>query len=438
MSLEELFEDAESRELGQSTELGRNKGREIDQIPLCGPCVEEVSRESTEDDCLIPMALRRVDRYDGGLSRRRWEEATSQSTHEGYAHATPSRARPHSKRQNGTFVDSTGSRGQHILRTPSPIYVSMHDPVGEPAFRRSATKPIPRWMQYLPSKRSEESDSIERPSSVLDHHFSPPDSSVAESDLESGVTQSPSPPQVPAHMAPVRSVRSAIPRENKEKSTSTEEIAIPKRAISSQRASSDVSDPVRPGPAFKAIQMSRPFTFIDENPGQRPSSRLQPDCLSSSRHVRFTSPPKATSSPTIPSSSVSHTQSPSESSEYLDCHVPQASQGGSSLLLPSSLRNGSLSVTTPFVKRYAGGAAGPSAKTFPRSLGDQSCSTGLASGSKDFAGVGLGKMHTKHYEHAAQRKLYGGGDGAIDSGGDRRSGPAVTFQDQLKRMFGFS
>lgn len=439
MSVEELFEDGGSRGADHSTELGRGKGREIDEIPLCGQCVEEVSRETAKDDHLIPMALRRVDRYDGGLSRRRWEEATGQSSHEDHSHETPSSlsSHPELEHQTGIFGTSAGSKGKHVSRTPSPIYVSMHDPLGEPAFRRSETKPIPKWMQYLPSKRSDELDCVERPSSVLDDYFSPPDSSAAESDTESGIRQSPSPPPVPAHIIPVRKT---TPQTNKEHSKSTEELAIPKPSTTPPRSNPVfVSEPTRAAPAFKTVQMSRPFTFIDEKPGRRPSSRIQPGRPSPSRHVRFISPPKTTSSPTFPSGSVSHTKSPSESSEYLDRHVPQGTQGKSSILLPSGLRDTNLSVTTPFVKRYTGGGAGPSAKTVLRSLGDQSCSTDLSRGSADVEGLGLGKMmRTKHHESAAQRKFHGGGDGAVDSGSDRRPGRAITFQDQLKRVLGFS
>ncbi|KAG6365223.1 hypothetical protein INS49_006832 [Diaporthe citri] len=204
VSVEELLEDAGSRVPDRSTELGRGKGREIDEIPLCGPCVEEVSRETTKDDHLIPMALRRIDRYDGGLSRRRWEEATGKSTHEDHGHETPSSlsSHPELEQQAGILATSARSKEKHVSRTPSPIYVSMHDPVGEPAFRRSETKPIPKWMQYLPGKRSDELDCVERPSSVLDVYFSPPDSSVAESDSEPSIRRSPSPPPVPAHIIP--------------------------------------------------------------------------------------------------------------------------------------------------------------------------------------------------------------------------------------------
>lgn len=436
--MEDLFEGNASGEQGQSTEWGRNKGREIDQIPLCAPCVEEVSRENADDDHLIPMALRRIDRFDGGLSRRRWEEATRQSTGEDHTHEASSSTDPHPRleHQISTFESSADFKRQHVFRTPSPIYVSMHDPLGEPAFRRSETKPIPKWMQYLPSKRSDEWERIERPSSVLDNYFSPPDSSVAGSDMESGIRASSSPPPVPAHTIPVRS---ATAQANEPRSTSPEELENPKHSFSPPRSSpAFVPEPAPSEPAFKTVQMSRPFTFIDEKPGQRPSSRFQPGCLSHSRHVRFISPPKTTSSPTISSGSALHDKSPSESSEYLDRHVPWEGQGRSSILLPSSLRTGNLSVATSPVKRYAGGAAGPSAKTVLRSLGDRSCSSHLSRGSTDVEGVGTGKSHAGHYEHAAQSKHHGGGDGAVDSAGDRRPGRVITFQDQLKRVFGFS
>lgn len=435
--MEQLFEDDSSGGPSQSTELGRNKGREIDQTPLCGPCVEEISRETANDDHLIPMALRRIDRYDGGMSRRRWEEPNRRSTHEDHGHETPSSLNSPSEPeyQTSNFGNSAGSERHHVARAPSPIYVSMHDPVGEPAFRRSRTKPIPKWMQYLPNKKSDEWDCNERPSSVLDDFFSNPDSSAAESDNQSGVPSSPSPPPVPAHIIPVRP---ATPKTKKEKSTSIEEIATPKRSISPPRSSLTASEPARSASAFKTVQMSRPFTFIDEKPGQRPSSRWQQGRLTPNRHVRFISPPKTTSSPTIPSGSVGHSKSPSESSEFLDRHVPNVGQGKTSVLLPSSLQDRDLSVATPFVKRYAGGAAGSSAKTILRSLGDHSCSVDLARGSTDVEGAEPGKAHARNREIMAQSKLHGGGDGAVDYGAERRLGRVITFQDQLKRVFGFS
>lgn len=359
------------------------------------------------------------------------------STHGDHSNETPGSlgSYPENEHQMSTSSHSATSDTQNAFRTPSPIYVSMHNPVGEPAFRSSRTKPIPKWMQYLPNKKSDEWDWNERPSSVLDDFFSPSGSRVPESDTESGIRRSPSPPPVPAHIIPIRL---ATPQQKKKQFTGTEELAVTKRSISPPRSSTIASEPTLSAPAFKAVQMSRPFTFIDEKPGQRPSSRLQQGRLSPSRHVRFISPPKTTSSPTISSGSAVHAKSPSESSEYLDRHAAQASLGNSSVLLPSSLRDGNLSVTTPFVKRYAVGAAGPSASTVLRSLGDQTCPTDPARGSTDVEVVGPGKTNARHHEYSAQRKPHGGGDGAVDSGENRRPGRVVTFQDQLKRVFGFS
>lgn len=440
VSVEELFGDNASRgPPGRSAEPGRSKGREIDEIPLCVSCVEEISRETADDDHLIPMALHRIDRFDGGLSRRRWEARMGQTTHDNCSHDTPSSSGIQSELENQTNTsdNSAQSRGKHVPRTPSPIYVSMHDPVGGPAFQRSKTKPIPRWMQYLPGRRSDEKDSMERPSSVLDDYFSPHESSVAESDMESGMAaSSPSPPPVPPHRVPVSP---ATPRSNEEQPTGPVNPADSEPSIISQRPSpAFVPEPVERTPAFKGVQMSRPFTFIDEKPGQRPSSRFQPGHPEPNRHVRFISPPKTTSSPTMSSGSVGHARPPSESSEYLDRHVHPAGQVKSSVLLPSSLLGGNLSVATPIVKRSTGVNAGPPAKIVLRSFAERSCSPDVARGSTEAEGMALGKFHPKHPEHAAQDRIHGGGDGAAEPVGEKRLGRAVTLQDQLKKVFGFS
>ncbi len=56
----------------------------------------------------------------------------------------------------------------------SAIYVSISDPLGEPAFKPSPTKPIPKWMQLLPSHWPDRIPWDERPTSVLDDHFPRP------------------------------------------------------------------------------------------------------------------------------------------------------------------------------------------------------------------------------------------------------------------------
>ena len=51
----------------------QNKGKEVDQVPLCVNCMVEVEVGELDEETLIEKGLSRVDRTDGGLSRRRWE-----------------------------------------------------------------------------------------------------------------------------------------------------------------------------------------------------------------------------------------------------------------------------------------------------------------------------------------------------------------------------
>ncbi|POS77512.1 hypothetical protein DHEL01_v204090 [Diaporthe helianthi] len=316
----------------------------------------------------------------------------------------------------------------------------MHDPVGEAAFQRSKTKPIPRWMQYLPGTRSDERDGTERPSSVssvLDDYFSPHDSSVAESDMEPGMTaSSPSPPPVPPHRVPTSSATSHSTDEqytNLGQPMGSESSTIPQRPSSHL-----VPEPVQLAPAFKAVQLFRPFTLIDEKPGRRPSSRFQAGGPSTSRHVRFISPPETTSSPSLPSGSVGPARSPSESSEYLDRHIHPAGQVRSSVLFASSLLGGNPSAATPAGRRFTSVKPAPPAKTVLTSFAENSCSPDVAHGYAKAEGTGIKMISPRHHEYATQHRLNGGGDGATEVVGERPFGRVVTFQDQLKRVFGFS
>lgn len=80
----ELFsrdEEAVRREVDRTGEtqlvedeiLGRGRGREIDEVPLCANCVVETEIDELDGGMVVQKGLRRVDRIDGGLTRRRWE-----------------------------------------------------------------------------------------------------------------------------------------------------------------------------------------------------------------------------------------------------------------------------------------------------------------------------------------------------------------------------
>lgn len=142
---------------------------------------------------VVQKALRRIDKTDGGLSRKRWEAMES-----GIGRTGQNRTR----RMTGTISRVPGDTGNPtrscISRLPadgvqeepgdgednfcvvpldSAIYVSIHDPLGLPTFRPSPAKPIPQWMQppwmqMLPSQHQPSRAVEPRPRSILNQHFS--------------------------------------------------------------------------------------------------------------------------------------------------------------------------------------------------------------------------------------------------------------------------
>ncbi|KAI1096370.1 hypothetical protein F5B19DRAFT_436149 [Rostrohypoxylon terebratum] len=85
--------------------------------------------------------------------------------------------RTHFPRLNGDGALSgssdSASDGECTVPLDSTIYVSIRDPIGEPAFKPSPTKPIPRWMQWLPSQRNKHQQDEPQPHSLLDEYFPP-------------------------------------------------------------------------------------------------------------------------------------------------------------------------------------------------------------------------------------------------------------------------
>lgn len=350
-----------------------------------------MTRDQAGDEQLVPMALGRIDRFDGGLSRRRWEAGMGrlpQRQTELRADHTRGVRTGDKSAEDGMGVLGGQSQGEPIAQdqrgetstthtrpldragpdrrhASSPVYVSMRDPVGGPSFRPSKTKPIPRWMRHLPSQKESADDCTSRPASNLDDYFSPTETSSTDSDTEPGAgvpippsspPPPPPPPPVPPHTIPVRPAVPSIceipPTPPAGPGTST-------RTVPSPRPDPNVPHTTaRRDPAFSPFHMSRPFTLIAEEPAQRPSSKLGAGRVPPSRHVRFISPPQASSSSsTAPARRPGR---PSGSSEYLE--------------------------------RYS----------------------------------------SRHDRHV-------GGDGMVGPVDDAKSpGPVMSFQDQLKKVFGLS
>lgn len=48
------------------------------EVPLCAACVVEVEVDGVKEDNVVKRGLRRVEKVDGGLTRKRWEAKNSE------------------------------------------------------------------------------------------------------------------------------------------------------------------------------------------------------------------------------------------------------------------------------------------------------------------------------------------------------------------------
>ncbi|EFQ28505.1 hypothetical protein CGRA01v4_07307 [Colletotrichum graminicola] len=126
---------------------GKGRMREVEVPPLCAACYL-----STEGEDVVQQGLARVERADGGLSRARWDAGEGRA---GRLRRAPASIRTLSRDSSSLRRAGDGSHDQarEYPATPpveSTIYVSINDPIGQPTFRPSPTKPIPIWMQPFP------------------------------------------------------------------------------------------------------------------------------------------------------------------------------------------------------------------------------------------------------------------------------------------------
>lgn len=466
--LGDLFQEED----GGGAGAGANHAKEVDDVPLCAKCVAEVT--SDPEALLIPMALDRVERFDGGLSRRRWE-----ARHAGAA----------------TCGVVTRPQEEAAGRAPSPIYVSMHDPLGQPAFRRSATKPIPSWMQYLPSsQRRQQDDNNNNPIITVanNNNTEPrPASLLLDDDDDDYDYFSPSEPSS-------SSINAGASLDFK----LAEHSDLPLPEYNNNTPS---------------VQMSRSFTLIAEEPVQRPSSsrgrpaqaRLPPSAPGGrSKHVRFrgNGPSSSSAFPTTAGdddAGMAGTaatkipgKSPSESSEFLEKyyhhhHHPRHRRPASAVGGPPSEEvvadsSSSYSSTSPWPRPHSHHPAGTTRvnSRYLQQIGSPAAPDRGGGGPPRWSSQIRGRVDARHTVYnnntpprggdvggggarrfdMSSRGAHGGGDGvsdfvvvlgggggfwggtaAADKGLEGRSSQSSsrstptggTFQDQLKRMFGF-
>lgn len=158
----------------------RQRGVELESVPLCSWC--ENATEGLYMDELLEMGLKNVTRKDDGLSKSRLDmlkrtkskdaaqlQQTPRTLIKGKRQGQSSEDEPEGRAnplagavdmgigedENGEGTSNCCSPVESIGSMASPIYVSVLDAIGEPSFRASKTKPLPRWMTFLPGNRQQ-------------------------------------------------------------------------------------------------------------------------------------------------------------------------------------------------------------------------------------------------------------------------------------------
>ncbi|CEI38690.1 unnamed protein product [Fusarium venenatum] len=137
--IQDLFRDEEE------SERDGCGGKEVDKVPLCAAYVVEVDGV-TEEITVINRGLRRVEKVDGGLTRKRWEANNNERSLKSASAWQP----PIYRTGDGVTGDEgTSSNSSSNFRdtSKSVIWVDIFDPINGPSFKPSPLKPIPLFMQ---------------------------------------------------------------------------------------------------------------------------------------------------------------------------------------------------------------------------------------------------------------------------------------------------
>ncbi|KAI0114873.1 hypothetical protein F4814DRAFT_448708 [Daldinia grandis] len=186
-------------------------GREITEVPTCANCAVGCEVEYENRQAFVRDALHRVDKTDGGMAKMRWVKMGGQTsrrvvgeikrvpatapksvqsppslnrsrwpvqgrTHTSHALRLPVDGALGAPGAPGAPEEAGDSGGGRVAPLDPVIYVSIFDPINEPAFKPSPTKPIPKWMRWLPSQRGQDrrkQQTEPRPYSILDRYFPP-------------------------------------------------------------------------------------------------------------------------------------------------------------------------------------------------------------------------------------------------------------------------
>jgi hypothetical protein len=445
---------------------GRTK--EIVEIPLCANCVVET--ETDDQQTLVQKALRRIDKSDGGLSRNRWQAMEGAAGRSGQgrtrrATGTISRVvgdaghpRPYISRLAADGVgDEPGHDGGNYCNVPpdSTIYVSIHDPLGLPAFKPSPTKPIPRWMQppwmlNLPNQHQPSRAVEPRPCSILNEHFGDVSSAsarrvhFAELDTVCPTAPATAPDQYPSSewrprenglsrgqkVIPVHNTSGvAVPRGPNISFVTSPPLMRPSSRVN--RPSSRLNSP-NPTYGHSLSRSTSPFPIPPRRSSQKsplPSICGASSCSPSAQSSDRTMPCQRSTSPRAVASESALSRGrawmrrtpPPQSKEYLDLYQPTQSGSGSGTMAregSANVRRATASIAIAGRKRgrVVGNWDGPQAQAGAEAVRSQNRDQGGNQEGSNVHGQDSGEIRSSHSGsfkrsslHADLRRLFGWG-----------------------------
>lgn len=260
VSIQNLF--GESRE---------GEAQEVEETPLCANCVVEIEVDELGEGEVLRKGLRRIERADGGVTRQRYQ----------LKGGTPPRPGP---KQGGDGAGSDGndpntSKG---LQTPETIWVNIFDPIDGPTFKPSPLKPIP-WFMQRPNWVNVDTPR-QSTSRNADLHLSLPPRDLTETSSDSAPsTICPSGPRTPV---PSHGGSRSPPKVTTPVTSRSDTVVKDVKDAEELDYFSD-EEPLRP------LAFRRKPTYINEEPLQRPSSRLMGPRRRSETHASaYGTPPE--------------------------------------------------------------------------------------------------------------------------------------------------
>lgn len=265
-----LYQGLNVKDLFEDTRGGG--AREVEETPLCANCVVEIEVDEVADDEVLQTGLQRIEKADGGLTRER--------------HGLKGRERAATvKRVPKQGVDGANSDGSDTttlsrVQPPDTIWINLSDPIDGPVFKPSPLKPVPRFMQR-PNWVNVDTPGPQTTQNPKFNLALPPRAIVDQSSDSGPSTICASGPRTPV---PPRSSS-----KSPSKAVDTPHPEIPTAEL----------DKLEDLDYFSSVEPLKPLTFrrkpayINEEPLQRPSSRLMAPHRRSETHASaYLTPPE--------------------------------------------------------------------------------------------------------------------------------------------------